>query len=156
MDRYDELLDLVDALEHAGIDYALCGGIAVALYGYARFTKDIALLVSSEQLHVIKELAHERGFIFNAGAIPFGVGTPRERRVHRISKIEGDVITLDLLEVTPIFEEVWRERELIEWKGHVIQIVSPQGLAIMKRLAGRDQDLLDLKKLGLVDEDEEA
>jgi hypothetical protein len=33
-------------------------------------------------------------------------------------------------------------------------VVSPEGLIKMKRLAGRDQDLLDLKKLGFIDAEE--
>jgi hypothetical protein len=47
------------------------------------------------------------------------------------------------------FADVWEQRELFDWEGLPIWVVSAEGLAKMKRKAGRDQDLLDLKKLGL-------
>ena len=73
----------------------------------------------------------------------------KEREVYRISKIEGkEILTLDLVLVTSVFESIWDEREYYEWKGRRIQVVSFDGLVTMKKLAGRDQDLLDLKKLG--------
>ncbi len=50
MDLYDELMALIDAFADANIDYALCGGIAVAFYGYPRFTKDIDILIRAEDL----------------------------------------------------------------------------------------------------------
>jgi hypothetical protein len=36
----DELLKIVVSLDKAGIDYALCGGLAVAVHGHPRMTKD--------------------------------------------------------------------------------------------------------------------
>jgi hypothetical protein len=72
--------------------------------------------------------------------------------VYRTSKICGlEFLTLDLLELTPVFEEVWQTRQFVRWKDRVIQVVSAAGLAQMKRLAARDQDLVDLKKLGYDD-----
>jgi hypothetical protein len=47
MDLYDELRSLVAALDRQHVDYAICGGIALALHGYPRFTKDIDLLSPS-------------------------------------------------------------------------------------------------------------
>lgn len=37
----DELRGLLESLNGAGVEYAVCGGIAVAIHGYPRFTKDI-------------------------------------------------------------------------------------------------------------------
>jgi hypothetical protein len=36
-----ELRELVQRFNEAKIEYALCGGMAVALHGYPRFTRDI-------------------------------------------------------------------------------------------------------------------
>ena len=41
MDIQQELRAVIAALNSASIEYALCGGLAVAFHGYARFTKDI-------------------------------------------------------------------------------------------------------------------
>ena len=154
MDLYEELLGIIDALNDAEIDYAICGGIAVAFYGYPRFTKDIDLLVEKKDLEKIQSTLGERGFILKAGPIPFSAGTAQQREIYRISKIEGkELLTVDLLLVYPILQDVWEEREVFEWRGKHVQVVSLEGLGKMKLLSRRDQDLLDLKKLGIIDED---
>jgi hypothetical protein len=80
--------------------------------------------------------------------IPFDIGTERERKVYRISKAEGrDLVTLDLIVVTPILRDVWNSRELVEVDSKAIKIVSRAGLIKMKRIAGRLQDLADIEAL---------
>ena len=151
MDLYEQFAGLIDELASRRIDYAVIGGIAVAIHGYARFTKDIDLLVRPEDLDSVREAARARGFTIEAGFIPFGVGTAHAHECFRISRIEGrQVLSLDLMIVNAEFEDVWRERRLIPMEGRSVQVVSADGLKKMKLWAGRDQDLLDLKKLGLV------
>ncbi|MBI5517975.1 MAG: hypothetical protein HY909_29655 [Deltaproteobacteria bacterium] len=150
MDVVSEFEALVTALAVREVDYAVCGGFAVNIHGHVRATRDIDLLVRREALEVVQEVARSLGFTISAGPLPFSAGTPEERELHRVTKIEGALfLTLDLLVVTPIFEDVWREREAFAWKGKVIPTVSLEGLAKMKRLAGRYQDLADLENLGL-------
>jgi hypothetical protein len=153
MDLYDELVGILQRLDDQGIDYAICGGIAVALHGYPRFTKDIDLVVLAEDAERVADALEPQGFVFRAGRVPFDVGGPYEREIYRVSKIEnGETLTLDLLLVNEALQDVWEQRELFDWRGRRISVVSVQGLAKMKRLAGRDQDLLDLKMLGLLDD----
>ena len=155
VDIYEELKRLVELLNRAEVPYALCGGMAVAFHGYARFTKDIDVLVRLEDVEHVTELVRRLGYTLSTGPLPFGTGTAQRREVHRISKVEGDdLLSLDLVVVTPALEAVWRDRETFMWLDTRIGVVSARGLAIMKRLAGRDQDLLDLRQLGLADEDE--
>ena len=45
MNLKDELFLIVETLERGGVEYALCGGMAVAVHGYVRATKDIDLLI---------------------------------------------------------------------------------------------------------------
>jgi hypothetical protein len=52
------------------IDYALCGGLAVAIYGYSRFTKDIDLIIKPEDLHSAKEHLGEIGYIYLRESFP--------------------------------------------------------------------------------------
>lgn len=149
MNLYDELLKLIDLLNEAEIDFAICGGIAVAFHGYPRFTKDIDILIQSVDLDRIRSLAHTAGYTIWAGPIPFGKGTHNERIMYRISKIVSpDVLSLDMIVVSPAIETAWFERELFEWQGRHVPVVSVEGLYTLKRLSGRDQDLLDLKMLG--------
>ena len=62
MDLYQELILVVDCLEAAQIEYALCGGLAVAVHGYPRFTKDIDLLIQPENLSSVRELLAAGGY----------------------------------------------------------------------------------------------
>ena len=145
---YDELRGLIDLLNQEGIPYAVCGGIAVAFYGYVRTTRDIDILVREKDVERIAGAVKERGFVFDAGRIPFDVGTPDEREIHRISKIiDEDTLTLDLLIVDEIYQAAWDQREIGEWQGRRVEVVSLQGLLEMKRIAGRTKDLLDIEEL---------
>ena len=150
MDLYEELLGLRELLRNAGIEYAICGGIAVAFHGYPRFTKDIDLLILPQDLDRVRKAVENQGFHIDTGILPFGSGGPYEREIVRITKIAGsETLTLDLLLVNAVLQDVWEDRQAFEWRGSLVPVVSLDGLAKMKRLAGRDQDLLDLKKLGV-------
>lgn len=146
---YEELLSVIDVLNRAEIEYAVCGGIAVALHGYSRFTKDIDLLIKVEDIDRVTSVVKQIGFDLVAGPMLFDVGTNRERVIYRISEIDGvELLSLGLISVTPALAAVWESRELFEWQQRQLPAVSAEGLATMKRLAGREQDRLDLIKLG--------
>ncbi|HUP79308.1 MAG TPA: hypothetical protein VM260_12225 [Pirellula sp.] len=84
----------------------------------------------------------------DSGLISLDTGTDQERRLYRVSKAEGrELVTLDLLIITPVFQEVWMTRESVEIGSKQIKIVSKNGLIKMKRIAGRLQDLADIEAL---------
>ncbi|MDP3233040.1 MAG: hypothetical protein Q8S33_20575 [Myxococcales bacterium] len=45
MDLFDEFGRIIDVLNANGVEYAVCGGVAVNLLGHVRATRDIDLLV---------------------------------------------------------------------------------------------------------------
>ena len=144
----NELLQITRCLDDAGIDYALCGGLAVAAHGYPRLTKDLDLLIQEENIESSHKVLAEIEYDLDSGLIPFDIGTDRERRLYPVSKAEGrELLTLDLLVVTPVFQEIWMTRESIEIGSKPIKIVSKDGLIKMKRIAGRLQDLADIEAL---------
>jgi hypothetical protein len=148
MDLHAELGLLVDVLTDEGIEYALCGGLALAVHGFARATQDIDLLVRPEDAERIAATVEKLGFVLDAGELPFGAGGPHERRVRRISKTEGDEgLTLDLVLLREWLEPVWTSREALQWEGRRLQVVSREGLLAMKRVAARPQDLADIARL---------
>ena len=55
-DLFRELTSLLSALDEEGIDYALCGGLAMAVHGYPRATVDIDLLILAKDAESRKEL----------------------------------------------------------------------------------------------------
>ena len=62
MDLIDELAALIKALNDAGVRYALCGGLAMAVHGHPRATQDIDLLIPEEELAKIQQVAETVGF----------------------------------------------------------------------------------------------
>lgn len=156
MNLKHELEALVDALAAAGVDHAICGGIAVTIHGAPRFTKDIDLLVPDEALAEAVRVARTCGFDLPAAPMVFGADSPNERHIQRITKTEErDLLTLDLILVEPGFREVWDSRVLVRWEDRVVPVVSVEGLRTMKQRAGRPQDMLDLKNLGVDTGDDE-
>lgn len=137
-------------LNARGLPYAVCGGLAVVVYGYVRATKDIDLLVERSSLEATLEALGTLGFTLRSGPIPFGAGTTQERVLHRVTKVVGEEhLMIDLLVVTPVLASAWKSIEHVAWNGLELPIVSRVGLAEMKRLAGRPQDLADLDALGV-------
>jgi hypothetical protein len=148
MDLVAELFGLIESLNAAGVEYAVCGGIALAIHGHPRFTQDIDLLVQDTDLARVQSIAAARGFSIAGGRISFGVGTPNVRELVRVSKSLGrDVLTLDLLIVGSALKGAWNSRTRAEWRGQRMWVVSQVGLLTMKRLAGRPQDLADIARL---------
>ena len=149
MDIHAELRRIIDTLGREGIDYALCGGLAVAFHGYVRFTQDIDLLVRRDDVDRVTQVVATCGFVDSSGKLPIGA----DDLLYRLVKTEGpEFLALDLIVLGSSLVGVWEDRELFEWDGVPIWVVSADGLARMKRRAGRDQDLLDLKKLGFTAE----
>ncbi len=148
MDLKQELFGIVGALSRADVPYALCGGMAVVLHGYPRLTRDIDLLIRSQDLEAARDVLGSAGFTIPGGLIPFDTGRPRQRSVFRVSKAIGkDVLTVDLLLLPDFLWEVWQSRETYELDGVLVTVVSVDGLITMKKIAGRHQDLGDVEQL---------
>jgi len=49
-----------------GIEYALCGGLAMAVYAFPRATLDIDILIKPETLEKAKDIAKRLGFSLTA------------------------------------------------------------------------------------------
>jgi hypothetical protein len=125
----------------------------MAVHGYPRATKDIDLLIHPDDLPRIEVLVKQAGFDVPGGTLTFKPGTPEEIRVVRFSKFEeSEYLTLELLLVTAVFENVWASRQKAVLSEMDFQVVSRDGLVKMKTLAGRTQDKADLEKLAKVGE----
>ncbi len=150
IDLYTEFYALTLALSTANVPYAVCGGVAVAIHGYPRFTRDIDLLILPEDKRRALEVAEQRQFIFESGRMPMGEANVSDWEIVRVSKVAGnDLLSLDLLLVGPSIQSVWDSRGTAAFHGRQIPVVSREGLKKLKLLAGRKQDLLDIEQLGL-------
>lgn len=139
-----EFKSITEALNNAGIDYAVCGGWAMAIHGLARATIDIDLLILADDLeeamHVVKKL----GYDVEGLPLHFDIEI---RRVSKISPELKQSITLDFLLLNDAINDVWQTRQQETWDEGVTSVVSKDGLIKMKMLAGRKQDLVDIEML---------
>lgn len=89
LDLEVELLGIVDALHACQVPYALCGGLALAIHGYPRATKDIDLLVEATEIEHAFSAVKNAGFSLRAGPIPLGIATLHPQRLFRATKVAG-------------------------------------------------------------------
>lgn len=159
LDLIEELEKLVDALAAAAIDYAVCGGLALGILGHPRMTKDIDLLVRPEDVSRILSIATQRGFDVPSRKMVFRAGRLDQHEMQRVSKLDpvtNNLLSLDLLLVGTVYQQVWDGRIELPRRNGTIWVVSRAGLATMKRLAGRPQDLVDISRLEGNDDGEET
>jgi predicted nucleotidyltransferase len=144
---FQEFTQIVSALNERGIDYAICGGFAMAIHGHPRSTVDIDVLVLTEDLEKAWQTAESLGYEVEGLPLSFHDGAVEIRRISKIDKETKDVFTLDFLLVTEAMEKVWNDREEIMLEGVTVNTVSQDGLIFMKTISARTQDLADIERL---------
>jgi hypothetical protein len=127
LDITEELDSIRNALSERGIEFALCGGMAMAIYGFVRATVDLYLLVKPEDVEGVEHVTVSLSHVFDTAA--------------------ADRMMLDLLVVTDETREVWNERQVFFWRDKPLTVVSRDGLIRLKRLRGSLQDLADIERL---------
>jgi len=148
MDILKELYRVTNALVEAQIDYAICGGLAVAIHGRPRMTVDIDLLLPADQIAKAAEVVAANGYDDVNGWVvlpgnDFGID-----RLYRVNKLEGnEFLTLDLLEADSESNPVFRDRQKFEINGQVITVLSRGSLITIKLNTGRAQDKHDAELL---------
>ncbi len=153
LDLLDEFSKLTRALDARGVEYAVCGGLALAVYGIPRATIDIDLLIDAESLALVEVVAAELGYRFAAAPMSFKGGAVQIRRVSKIDAGSGDVLMLDLLLVTAVVQPAWAGRIRVPWFDSTVCVVSRAGLIGLKSLRGSGQDQDDIRKLEELDDE---
>ena len=147
MDIADELRKLVSELNQRGVDYALCGGMALVVHGITRTTIDIDLMIPAESLSTVFSIAASLNYNVRGLDMSFADGAVEIRRVSKIDPADGELLSLDLLLVTPQVLGSWQTRIAADWEGLKLWVVSKQGLVDLKELRKSDMDLIDIKAL---------
>jgi hypothetical protein len=147
LDIYDEFSSIITTLEQHSLEYAVCGGLAVALHGVERATLDIDLLILASSLDAVTEVVAPLGYSIKGLPMTFKGGAVEIRCISKIDPESGDLMRLDLLLVTPETEAVWQTKQQAEWDEGLLWVVSRDGLVKLKQLSGRPQDLADIARL---------
>lgn len=147
-DLFEELMLVNKTLREAGVEFAVCGGMAMAIHGFPRATVDLDILIRPESLDVAFEAVRPLGYIFKAFPMQFAKGSVEIRRVSKIDPRDGDTLMLDMLLVTPASEKVWETRQTaVLAEGVKIPVVSREGLIALKKGRSSGTDLDDIAKL---------
>lgn len=134
---------LVNRFDKCGV---LIGGVASSLLGKPRFTADIdaLFLLSLKDIPLFIERAKDEGFEPRIrDAKDFAIKNRVLLLVHSESETNLDVS----LGVLPFEEEVVKRSKTIQLENISLRLPTPEDLIIMKAVAHRPQDLLDIQTL---------
>jgi len=142
---FEELRGVLAAFDRDGIDYALVGGLAVAIWGAPRATRDIDLLIQPRDRERAMKAAAGQGFTLVALPMEFKDGT----EMQRVTKIDpnADAMTVDLMLVDRALEVAWQSRMRLPFGDSSVWVVSREALIGMKARAARPIDLMDIQNL---------
>ena len=147
MDILNELKAVTGALTQEHIDYALCGGLAMAIYGLPRATLDVDLLIPFDALFSAKRALEPLGYTLSGAPMAFHNDAIQIYRLVKIATDTGEEMVLDLLLVTPAITSAWESRRDITWDGQMIKVVSVAGMMLLKSFRRSGKDLDDIEHL---------
>lgn len=142
---YDELRGVLAAFDREGIDYAVIGGLAVAIWGAPRATKDIDMLIQPQDRDRAMKAAAGEGFTLASLPMEFKDGT----EMQRVTKIDSnaDTMTLDLMLVDRSLQTAWQSRTRVAFADSSVSVISREALIGLKARAARPVDLVDIQNL---------
>jgi len=151
VDLFAEVVALTSALDAAAVDYAICGGVALAVHGAPRATKDIDLLAREVDLPRLRDVVRTCGFTLEALPMTFSSSGISIRRYTKIER-DGQTLMVDILVAEGALESVWQTRTRVTFKTidvpeSTLWVVSKAGLITLKLAAGRPQDIVDIQRL---------
>jgi hypothetical protein len=150
---------LFQVLNEARCRYVLVGGLAVVLYGHARLTVDIDLMIDldPEAARKTMDVLVSLGLQPRAPVQPHEFADPTKRQswirdkkmqVFSLWDPQTPLRVIHLLVENPIdFDELWSRAKIIRVGSTPVTVASIRDLVVLKRAAGRPQDLADIEAL---------
>jgi len=139
--------DFIIALNKYEVEYLLVGGYAVILRGYNRTTGDMDFWVNKtlENYQKLSKAFYsfglnisdmtEQNFLSNEDFNVFTYGRPP--------------VSIDIMTAVKglVFEEAFSNKDIYEFEGLTISLISRSDLLIAKKAANRSKDLNDIEHL---------
>ena len=140
--HFSELLTL---LEDNKVEYVIVGGYAMAYHGYPRFTKDIDIFYRNTSENIIKIRKALIEFGFNDNDLPESIFSESGNIIQfGVVPLRVDIIN----EIDGInFDDVYKNSVRGKYGEIEVNFIGRIELIKNKMASGRDQDLLDAKKL---------
>jgi hypothetical protein len=138
------LTTVADVLSRHSVQYAVIGGMATSFRSQPRFTKDVDFLLQIPQLQlprVLEDLAGQE-FVFDEMA------TIRAWTQDHMTVLLYHGMRIDWLKpVLPVYLHVLERATEVDWRSRPIRVATTEGLILLKLLADRTQDHLDIENL---------
>lgn len=146
-------------LNRAKVRYLVVGGVAVNLHGYRRFTGDIDILLLLEEKNlermdiVMKKLNYHERLPVTIRSLSDHVQVKKWLKENNMTAysfmpMKEDMMIIDILTEKSLKFENFEKRKILKKINKInIPVVSVNDLIKMKKEAGRDDDLKDLKFL---------
>ncbi len=143
----DEFRQVITALNEEKIEYAICGGIAMAIHGFLRATVDIDIVILQENIQITKQVLHKYGYSIESNPMNFSNSDTIIHRITKLDPVSEDFLVLDILEVTNSMKEIWENRIQIDWTFGSISVIDKKGLIAMKKKRNSKIDQEDIERL---------
>lgn len=153
--RKVKIIDILKELSEGKIKYAVAGGVAVVIYGYERFTKDLDLILDFSPGNIKKftSLMKKLKFIPRVPENPENLADTKQRKkwikekgakVFTFINPDNPFISVDIL-LEYDYEKINKKK--IKFKDIKVTVVSLEELFKMKKKSRRLIDLNDIEKL---------
>lgn len=145
MDISSDYKNLFKILNRYKVRYLVIGAYAVVFYTEPRFTKDLDLWAGNDGENAERLY---RG-LTEFGAPLKGLRASDFTDKNMVYQIGVAPIRIDIIMGIPglEFDHAWKNRKKTEYGGTAVNMLGIKELICSKRRAGREQDILDLKKL---------
>jgi predicted nucleotidyltransferase len=140
-----DLKELLRVLNAHGVRFLVVGGYAFGAYTEPRATKDLDLFIRSDEKN--SEAIYRALAAFGA---PLQNLSPADFRDGSCFQIGSPPARIDILQQIDgiTFDEAWQNRVEAQIEGEIrVAVISRDHLIRNKLASGREQDLLDAKKL---------
>lgn len=144
------------------VKYVLVGGIAFNLLGGSRNTLDMDILVemSDENLFKIVKILKNAGYHVKQPVDPLMIADKKIRedwiknkhmKAFNFYKGERSYEEVDIIIDSPVnFKQAVKDALRIKAGRITLQVISKKNFIKMKKMAGRDKDILDIKEISLI------
>lgn len=153
--------ELIAALKTADVQYVVIGGFAVGAHGFPRATKDLDIVPAPDPEN-LRRLAGALGELgaehfetgdFDPSEFPFDPLDPAQLAEGGNFLLMTRVGRLDVMQWVPgvdaerAYDVIAEDAIAVPFRGTSVRVCSLAHLRLMKRTAGRPQDLVDLENL---------
>ncbi|MCP4665574.1 MAG: nucleotidyltransferase family protein [Deltaproteobacteria bacterium] len=147
MNVFEEFKRIVLELEEQKVRYVLVGGVAMAFYSEPRFTRDIDLLVDSDDFDKAKAILEKDGYFESASPWTFRNVAIELRRFLKVASPEDEMLIDILISKSEEVRRIIQNAIEAESEEGKVMLANKKDLIWLKRSRGSKQDLADIERL---------